>query len=163
MVLPITIKICEYPFKSLYKVPSVKFHSDSMRLARLCGDKFPRNFFVKRLRQAAVLIASQRALLFSFFFESPFLLILERTWKTDVSATAQRPRVAASHYPSSLVNKIVDEYFSQIPNCSRPPRMEAEHGKKFCHITLTQFGSFPVVTSQCELAIHLPIYCKINK
>lgn len=32
----------------------------------------------------------------------------------------KRLRVAVSHYPSSLLNKIVDEYFSQIPNCSHP-------------------------------------------
>lgn len=160
MVLPITVKICEYPFKSLFKVPSVKFHSDSMRLARL-WQKIPWEFITTNgCGRLPCWLHLSGLFFFLFFFESPFLLILERTWKTNVSATAQRLRVAVSHYPSSLVNKIVDEYFSQIPNCSRPLGWRWNMEKNSATLPLHSLARFPVVTSQCELAIHLPIYCK---
>lgn len=123
MVLPITIKNCQYPFKSFSKFALC----NSSRIPCDSPDSvvFVINsrgiFFVKRLQQAAVLIASQRASWFFFFlFKSSFHLILERTRTTNVAATRQRLRGAVSHYSSSPMNKIVDEYFRGIPNCSHP-------------------------------------------
>lgn len=123
MVLPVPVKIFQYPYKSFSKfTPPVKFRSDFMRLAQLCGvcDKFPRIFPVPRLWRAAALIASLRD---SFYLMNPVcFLSCKGPGKPMCLPPHCRLRGSCEPaYPSSLMNKIVDNYFTvRLPTAAIP-------------------------------------------